>query len=88
MRIVKRILERARASESIAHTIRAGLGVLVIAAFAADAGACPTCRSALAEGGAHWAHGFALSIAVLLGVMLAAGGAFGFAVWRATRGMD
>jgi hypothetical protein len=58
---------------------------LAIAASATRATACPTCRNALAEGGAHWAHGFALSIAVLLGVMLTAGGAFGFAVWRATR---
>jgi len=88
MRVVKLTLGRMHASGGIAHTFRAGLGVLVIAALAADAGACPTCRSALAEGGAHWAHGFALSIVVLLGVMLAAGGAFGFAVWRATRGTD
>jgi hypothetical protein len=61
------------------------LGITAIAASASQVGACPTCRSALAEGGAHWAHGFALSIAVLLGVMITAGGAFGIAVWRATR---
>jgi hypothetical protein len=61
------------------------LTIAAVAASASQVGACPTCRSALAEGGAHWAHGFALSIAVLLGVMITAGGAFGLAVWRATR---
>ncbi len=71
--------------ESGARVRKICLSSIVIAASTAQARACPTCRSALAEGGAHWAHGFALSIAVLLGVMLAAGGAFGFAVWRATR---
>jgi hypothetical protein len=29
-------------------------------------------------------HGFALSIAVLLGVLFIAAGSFGLAVWRAT----
>ncbi len=71
---------------ALAH--RTPVFVLVITALTTVADACPTCRSALAEGGAHWAHGFALSIAVLLGVMLLAGGTFGFAVWRATRGPD
>jgi hypothetical protein len=61
------------------------LSATVLIASAAQATACPTCRSALAEGGAHWAHGFALSIALLLGVMITAGGAFTLAVWRATR---
>ena len=52
------------------------------------ADACPTCRTSLADASGHWAHGFALSIAVLLGVLLVAGGSFGFAVWRAVRGSD
>jgi hypothetical protein len=59
--------------------------VLALAGLAASADACPTCRSALSEGGARWAHGFALSIAVLLGVLLVSAGAFGLAVWRAAR---
>jgi hypothetical protein len=53
--------------------------------LAGSASACPTCRSALAEGGVGWVHGFALSIAVLLGVLFIAAGSFGLAVWRATR---
>jgi hypothetical protein len=47
--------------------------------------ACPTCRDALSQSGTGWSHGFALSIAVLLGVLAVAAGTFGLAVWRATR---
>jgi hypothetical protein len=61
-------------------------GCLSVALLSGAASACPTCKSALAQGGAGWAHGFALSIAVLLGVLAIAAGTFGFAVWRATRG--
>jgi hypothetical protein len=59
---------------------------LSVALLSGTADACPTCRSALSQSGTGWAHGFALSIAVLLGVLAIAAGTFGFAVWRATRG--
>lgn len=73
-----RAFGRLRASRTL-------LVAIVIASLTTVADACPTCRTSLADGGAHWAHGFALSIAVLLGVMLLAATTFGLAVWRATR---
>jgi hypothetical protein len=93
MRSVRQVFDGTRTRCATPSTKRAfggvlAMTVLAIMVLAAGADACPTCRTALAEGGARWAHGFAASIAVLLGVMLAAGGAFGFAVWRATRGAD
>ncbi len=60
-------------------------GCISLALPSDAASACPTCKSALAQGGAGWTHGFALSIAVLLGVLVIAAGTFGFALWRATR---
>jgi hypothetical protein len=60
-------------------------GCLSLALLCDAASACPTCKSAFGRSGDGWAHGFALSIAVLLGVLAIAAGTFGFAVWRATR---
>jgi hypothetical protein len=71
----------------IARAFQTVLTALVLTTLSTLADACPTCRTSLAEGG-HWAHGFALSIAVLLGVLFLAGGTFGLAVWRATRNAD
>lgn len=66
--------------------LQVALVSLAVPAMSAVASACPTCRSALAGGAPGWAHGFALSIAVLLGVLGLGAASFGVALWRATRG--